>query len=232
MSILLNYNRNYGQNKLPALNAWIGEGTTLTINGLLLSAGGHASASLSYTGLNSSAYKLLHIVFDGTLDASSNLTNQHALEVIFKYRYLQNTAANSNQQVSVYTYLHQTVAITPMNTTTQNGLQVCEKVLVFPELDAAEFEVTIKNRTLNAIEIYECTLKPSNDIQSAQLTDLIEVSAGLESVDAYTDGCLIKYRGDSEPVQIQYQEDSQGNFNGVLVNDTIFIPFTRHNEPL
>ena len=232
MSILLNNTKNYDVNRLPSLDTWTGSGISLTNNGILIAAAGEATTSLSYSGLHSSSYRRLRIVLAGTLPIDSNLSNTNALEVILKYRYLQNATDSSGQEVSHYCYLHQSVVITPLNSNLENGLWICEKVLAFPELDATDFEVTIKNRTSAAIEIYACSLKQSADTQPSQLADVIEFSTALESVDAYTDGCLIKYRGDSEPLQIQYQQDGQGNFNGVLVNDSLFIPFTRHNEPL
>lgn len=232
MSILLNVTKNFNTNRLPALNAWTGTGLTVSSNGLIIANNGHASTSLNYSGLNSSSYRLLRIVFDGTLPDISNLSNTTALEFIMKYRYTRNVASDAEHEVDIYNFMWQTVAITPLNTSEEDGHYVCEKILVCPELDADSLEVTIRNRSGAAVEVLGCTLKQSYDTQPSQLTEQIDWSMGLERIDAYTDGCLIKYRGDSEPLQLQWQEDENHNFNGVLVNDSLFIPFTRHNEPL
>lgn len=232
MSILLNVTKNFNNNRVPALKSWTGTGITITDDGIVIAATGDASASLSYSGLNSSTYRLLRIVFDATLPEGSNLSNSNCLEFIMKYRYLRNVAVDSDDEVSQYHYLWQSVVITPINCTTENGHLVCEKILVCPELDAESLTIQLKNKLSSAVTIYACTLKQSFDTQPSQLTEQIDWSMGIERVDAYTDGCLIRYRGDSEPLQLQWQEDENNNFNGILVNDSLLIPFVRHNEPL
>jgi hypothetical protein len=232
MSTLLTVTKNFNNNRLPAVKNWTGTGLTVSDNRLIIATGGEASASLSLNGLNSSSYRLLRLVFDANLPTGSNMSNNTCLEFIIKYRYMKNTAADSDQEVSTYQYLYQSLVITPLNTTYEDNHYVCEKVVVCPELDAVSIECTIRNNTGSNVTLIAATLKQSYDTQASQLSEQIDWSMGIERIDAYTDGCLVTYRNDSEPLQIQWQENEQHEFNGVLVNGSLFIPFERHNEPL
>lgn len=232
MSILLSVTKNFADNKLPPIKAWTGTGTSVSDNNLVIANNGKASTSLSLSGLNSSSFRLLRIIFDAVLPESSNLTNTTALEFSIDYRYLRNVDAGSSQVVSVYNYLHQSLVLTPLNCTLEDGHYVCEKIVPCPELDSVTITCTIQNKTGASATIISCSLKQSYDTQPSQLTEQIDWSMGVEKFDIYNDGLLVTFRNDSEPLELQWQENAQHEWTGILVNGSLFVPVTRHNENL
>lgn len=62
------------------------------------------------------------------------------------------------------------------------------------------------------------------EVRNTEETDYVSILTNIENIDAYTDGCLIKFRDSTEPVQLKYIEDSHGNLAGTLVNDKFIIP--------
>jgi hypothetical protein len=232
MSILLPVTKQFNDNKLPPVKSWTGINTSVVDNSLVIGNNGNANVSLSLSGLNSSSFRLLRIVFDATLPEMSNLSNSSALEFIIKYRYLRNVEAGSNEVVSVYNYLYQSLVLTPLNCTTEGGHLVCEKIVACPELDSVSIECSIYNRTGASATIISCTLKQSYDTQPSQLTEQIDWSMGIERFDIYDDGLLVTFRNDSEPLELQWQENEQHEWNGILVNGTLNIPVQRHSDNL
>lgn len=232
MSILLSVTKNFNDNKLPPVKSWAGTGISVSDNSLVIANNGVANASLSLTGLNSSTYRLLRIVFDATLPEASNLSNSTALEFIIKYRYLRNVDAGTSQVVSVYNYLYQSIVLTPLNCSIEDGHYVCEKIVSCPELDCESITCTLHNTTGSSATIISCTLKQSYDTQPSQLTEQIDWSMGIESIEFYSDGALLNYRHDSEPVEVQWQGTDSAKPTGMLINGSMLIPITYSNDPL
>lgn len=225
MSYLLDVTKRFDTNRLMSVEYWNGSLFSVNEHIVSIEPNGYIYTDLELNALYSSSYRKLEIEYRPEVDTASNYTNMNGLVVEINYYYSKDTK-NCVQ--------HSIIPITALNSDGphDDSYFTCAKILPFPEIDASIIRVTIKNNTSNTASIKLCTLEQSYDVQTSQVANTINYSIGLKSIDVFNNGCLIKYAGSSESLTLEWQGDEHGRFNGVLVNESLFIPVTTYDSDL
>lgn len=217
MSILLMNNVEFDVNRLKTLQNWElnDDGVTYTNGMLVIPPGKKAGTALQGNALYASMYRFLDIRFTGQLSGETNNINK--VDVILVMTYIEN-AETRLAEISAN--------ITKLNTT-EGSLNVHQKVIACPTFDSSSIKVYIVNRGSTNIEVKSCTLRRSKDLINSNVSEAVNVSISLSRLTTYDNGCIAEFSSQSDKLKIEYFEDENNNFMGVLVNDTRFIPWQR-----
>lgn len=220
MSIRINDLNWYNKNVLRSFNNWSTLVNASVVGGALhIMAGGYAGVSLSsdyYNGLNASKYRRVSIVVEGAVNDQYNYKNMIDVVVLCKYK-------SDNGAASVEGYY--SLSVTQLN-------RDRDKVISMESSDLESCTVLIVNRTDQEVVITSCEMFRSQDVNSSQVGESIGFGITLNKVVAYLDGCEVYYDGVEAPDKLWWQEDEEGNFSGINVNNERLIKFTRKNEIL
>lgn len=220
MSIRVNELNWYNKNVLRSFDNWSTLVNAYVVGGALhIRAGGYAGVSLSsdyYNGLNASKYRRVSIEVEGAVNDQYNYKNMIDVVVLCKYK-------SDDGAASVEGYY--SLAVTQLN-------RDRAKVISMESSDLESCTVLVVNRTDQEVAIASCEMFRSQDVNSSQVGESIGFGITLNKVVAYLDGCEVYYDGVEAPDKLWWQEDEEGNFSGINVNNERLIKFTRKNEIL
>lgn len=216
----------YNRNVLRAITNWnILSNATINNDKIEIRSSGVAGYDLQNTynnGLKASKYRSLSISLELSINQQYNYENY--IEVVLKGTY-KDSDENINKS-------YQSINITYLNSSLSDNILTMNRVIQMPNYDYDELTIYVINHTSSAIILNNCIMKRSQDINSSQIGESIGWGIALSKVIGYLDGCEVYYDGVEEPTKMWWQEDEQGNFSGINVDNERLILFERKNEIL
>lgn len=226
MAINLDNIEYYNKNVLRAVANWnILAGATVSGTNVIIGAGGAAGYDITNTynnGLKSCRYRSLSIQLSMSITQQYNYENY--VEVVVKGEYKDNSG-------NILRSL-QSINITYLNSNISAGVVSLSRVLKMQSGDFNKLTIYVINHTTGSVTLSNCIMKRSQDINSSQVGESIGWGITINKVVGYIDGCTIHYDGEETPTKMWWQEDAQGVFNGINVNNERIIKFERKNEIL
>ena len=216
----------YNKNVLRAVINWnILSNATVSGTTVVISAGGAAGYDLANTynnGLKTCRYRSLNINLTMSINQQYNYENY--VEVVLKgtYKDSDGNILKSYQSVNI-TYLEASIS---------GGVVNIGRILTMQNYDFETLTIYVINHTSGSVTLSSCTMKRSQDISSSQVGESIGWGIALSKVVGYLDGCEVYYDGEETPTKMWWEEDNQGAFNGINVNNERLIKFERKNEIL
>lgn len=216
----------YNKNVLRAVANWnILSNATVSGTAVVIGAGGAAGYDLVNTynnGLKACRYRSLNISLNMSINQQYNYENY--VEVVLKGTYKDN---DGNILKS-----HQSVNITYLEASISGGVVNIGRVLTMQNYNFETLTIYVINHTSGSVTLNSCTMKRSQDISGSQVGESIGWGIALSKVVGYLDGCEIYYDSEETPIKMWWQEDEQGEFNGINVDNERLIKFERKNEIL
>lgn len=216
----------YNKNVLRAVANWnILSNATVSGTTVVIGAGGAAGYDLANTynnGLKACRYRSLNISL--TMSINQQYNYEDYVEVVLKGTYKD---SDGNILKS-----YQSVNITYLDSTIVEGTVTLSRVLTMQNYDFETLTIYVINHTSGSITLNSCTMKRSQDVSSSQIGESIGWGIALSKVVGYLDGCEVYYDGEETPTKMWWQEDEQGVFNGINVDNERLIKFERKNEIL
>lgn len=216
----------YNKNVLRSLPNWdILTDAVVSGDFITISPDGVAGYNLKNTynyGLKASIYRIMSISIDMDITQSYNYQNYVELVLVGTYKDSEDKIIKTRQSINI-SYLLSEIT---------DGIVRFKRVLTMQNYDLESCSVSVINHTDANIILRACYMKRSQDIINNQISESIGFNISLNRVVGYTDGCEVYYDGEAYPTKIQWQEDSLGAFNGILVNDTKLITFTKNSGVL
>lgn len=216
----------YNRNVLRAITNWnILSNATIINDKIKIGSSGVAGYDLQNTynnGLKASKYRSLSISLELSINQQYNYENY--IEVVLKGTY-KDSDENINKS-------YQSINITYLNSSLSDNILTMNRVIQMPNYDYDELTIYVINHTSSNIILNNCIMKRSQDINSSQIGESIGWGIALSKVIGYLDGCEVYYDGVEEPTKMWWQEDEEGNFSGINVDNERLILFERKNEIL
>lgn len=216
----------YNKNVLRAVANWnILSNATVSGTTVVIGAGGAAGYDLVNTynnGLKACRYRSLNISLTMSINQQYNYENY--VEVVLKgtYKDSDGNILKSYQSVNI-TYLEASIS---------GGVVNIGRVLTMQNYNFETLTIYVINHTSGSVTLNSCTMKRSQDISGSQVGESIGWGIALSKVVGYLDGCEVYYDGEETPTKMWWQEDEQGEFNGINVDNERLIKFERKNEIL
>lgn len=216
----------YNKNVLRAVANWsILSNATVSGTTVVIGAGGAAGYDLVNTynnGLKACRYRSLNIKL--TLSINQQYNYENYVEVVLKgiYKDSDGNILKSYQSVNI-TYLEASIS---------GGVVNIGRVLTMQNYDFETLTIYVINHTSGSVTLSSCTMKRSQDVSSSQVGESIGWGIALSKVVGYLDGCEVYYDSEETPTKMWWQEDEQGEFNGINVDNERLIKFERKNEIL
>lgn len=212
-------------NVLRNLQFWqILSNATISGSMIKINANGTAGCILTndyYNGLQASRYRYIKAEITASPSIISNYANN--IDVVIKGTYVDSNKETFNTYVSA-----------PFNGyyNISSGVITLELNVSLENMDFINCVVYIVNHTSTPIQLNNCIMYRSLDVNSSQIGESIGWGVTLDKVIAYKDGCEIYYDGVEKPDKLWWISDKSGNFSGVNVNKERLITFERVNLPL
>lgn len=216
----------YNNNVLREVANWsILSNATVSGSTVVIGSGGAAGYDLVNTynnGLKASKYRSLSVSINMNINQQYNYENY--VEVVLKGTYKD---SDGNILKS-----YQSINITYLNKTGSSGSVKIDRVLTMQNYDFETLTIYVINHTNVSVTLTNCIMKRSQDINSSQVGESIGWGIALSKVVGYLDGCEVYYDGEETPTKMWWQEDEQGVFDGINVDNERLIKFERKNEIL
>jgi hypothetical protein len=215
----------YNKNVLREVKNWnILSNATVSGTSVIINSGGAAGYDLANTynnGLKASRYRSLNVKIGMTINQQYNYENYIEVVLVGSYKDSDGNIFKVRKSVNI-TYLQASV-----------GADVSlSRVLSMQNFEFDSCTIYVINHTGSAITLKSCSMKRSQDISGSQVGESIGMSIALSKVVGYLDGCEVYYDGDDTPTKMWWQEDAEGVFNGINVDNERLIKFERKNEIL
>lgn len=105
----------------------------------------------------------------------------------------------------------------------ETHLEVDVKSIKTLDIKINNYSTALAPLYINYLEIYK-----SEDINKGQVTQAVNESITLLSVERYDNGCVINYRGDNDPLFVEFiADDTTSQLIGCLVDEVDFITCPR-----
>ncbi len=218
----------YNKSVLYGLYRWnILENAEIVNNSsIIIHPGGYAGVQLDTfaSGLKQSNFRKVSIEINGDLSEDNNYSNLISCEFNSSY-------SVSNESLS-YAYRS-----TSINKLTSDYDSVNHKInysyeFGMPSRDLVGGVIRIINNSDADIEVTQCYMYRSIDINESQVLGSIGLGVSITELKAYLDGCEVYFDGQEDPLKLWWHQDGQGNFDGVNVNNSRFVDFTKINSIL
>ena len=196
-------------------------------NPFFIQPGGYVSVDLRSdlsNGLKASKYRKLK--FDLYIDTVSDQYN-YDKDIVCQFKCIYK---DGNARIKSDRYIPITKMDMGYNGTRYRSQR--EVIIDMLDYDLDSGSIKFINNTDQEITLFSISMLRSQDINSSQVGESIGWGIALNKVVGYTNGCEVFYDGTEEPIKMWWQEDSQGNFNGIDVDHERLIAFERKNEIL
>lgn len=190
---------------------------------------GYAGCQLSdsyFMGLNGCKYLLVSIKLTDSTNIINNYINQY--EIVLKGTYY-----DSDENIVNY---YSSINITHNNIIEDGNDVRIARIVDMPNFNFRDLTIYVMNHDSsnngNNLVLKELSAYRSQDIDSAQASNLVGLDLVLSQVKEYLDGMEVYFTDQVNPLKMWWHEDANGNFDGINVNNERLIPFSRINEVL
>lgn len=220
----------YDSNIVRAVKNWDRlNNAVVSGNDVVIQPGGSAGIALSndyFNGLYASRYRQCYVEVESG-GAGDNYNNK--VELVLEGVY-QVTSDDGINDLRTRVSLNCTMLNTRLTPTSGIYSFSFTRYVEMLGYDFKSLLVYVINNSDEVVTLKNCIIKRSRDISGSQVGQSIGWSVSLDRVIAYEDGCELYYSGDPTPDVLKWQEDSDGNFAGIMVNDERLIEFSRVKE--
>lgn len=198
---------------------------TISNDVITINSGGIAGVDLSnsyYNGLTASKYLLITVEIDCAVN--SNYNYQNYVEVVLRGNYIDSNKVTHN--------VFKQVALTKDDSIINNNHITMSRLIEMDNVNYNSLVFYVINHSQNTITLDSAEALRSQDISNGQISSAIGLSIMLDYVNSYLDGFEVGFVGSDEPLKLWWHENSQGQFDGININNERLVAYQSFDEVL